>query len=65
MEGDTQRGEKAAKVCLDLATGELNMTDLESGRVDANRITKGACGRRGGPSLRLHAGRPGPRGTAG
>jgi len=31
-----------------LFSGELSMTDLLSGEVDANRITKGACGRDAG-----------------
>ena len=31
-----------------LVSGEMNFTDLESGRVDANRISKGACGRDAG-----------------
>jgi hypothetical protein len=31
-----------------LFAGELNMTSLETGLVDANRITKGACGRDAG-----------------
>jgi len=31
-----------------LFAGEMDMTDLESGEVDANRITKGACGRDAG-----------------
>jgi len=31
-----------------LVSGEMNFTDLETGRVDANRITKGACGRDAG-----------------
>ena len=31
-----------------LFAGEMNMTSLETGSVDANRITKGACGRDAG-----------------
>ena len=31
-----------------LFAGELDMTDLQSGKVDANRITKGACSRDAG-----------------
>ena len=31
-----------------LFAGEMDMTDLETGQVDANRITKGACGRDAG-----------------
>jgi outer membrane protein assembly factor BamB len=31
-----------------LFSGELNMTDMATGQVDANRITKGACGRDAG-----------------
>ena len=31
-----------------LFAGEMDLTDLETGRVDANRITKGACGRDAG-----------------
>ncbi|NQU25840.1 MAG: PQQ-binding-like beta-propeller repeat protein [Candidatus Nealsonbacteria bacterium] len=31
-----------------LFAGEMDMTDLQSGQVDANRITKGACGRDAG-----------------
>ncbi len=31
-----------------LVSGEMNFTNLETGRLDANRITKGACGRDAG-----------------
>jgi len=31
-----------------LIAGEMNLTDIDTGRMDANRITKGACGRDAG-----------------